>query len=341
MPEMRSRPCPVCCLCGTPGELLHGGLSDQLFGAPGLWTLKKCSNSQCRLAWLDPMPLEEDIGKAYANYHTHEDFSAPRDSWLRRVYTFVKAGYLARQYGYERNLGSKWQAALGSLLYLVPSRRAAVDAQVFYLPAKKQGRLLDVGCGNGQTLSSMAGLGWQAEGIDTDAAAIQVANAKGLTARQGTLQSQQLTGGAFDAVIMNHVIEHVHDPLALMKECHRILKPGGRLVVITPNILSWGHRIYQHNWRGLEPPRHLQIFARSSLAALSIRAGFSSSECRTATRGAGSILLASESLKRKEAAGPGPGRLSRLWAEVMGLAEWARAYLDHDAGEELILVSIK
>jgi 2-polyprenyl-3-methyl-5-hydroxy-6-metoxy-1,4-benzoquinol methylase len=339
--EMRSRTSPACFLCGGSGEPLHVGLSDQLFGAPGIWTLKQCARSECGLAWLDPMPLEQDIHKAYASYHTHEDFSAPRDSWLRQTYRLVKQGYLARKYGYHRVPRSKWREALGLLMYLAPSRRAFVDAQVFYLPSKKQGRLLDVGCGNGQVLSWMAALGWQSEGIDTDPVAVGVANAKGLTVHQGTLQSQQFATGSFDGVVMNHVIEHVHDPLSLMKECHRILKPGGRLIVVTPNIRSWGHRIYKRDWRGLEPPRHLQIFARPSLATLCGLAGFQSCDCRTITRAASYILRASRSLRRREGTALRQGRVSRLWAEIMALAEWAGAYLDHDAGEELALLAKK
>lgn len=292
------------------------------------------------MAWLDPMPLEQDIDKAYAGYHTHDDAPAPRDSWLRRAYNLIKQGYIARKYGYQIQ-GSNWREALGLIMYLVPSRRVAVDAQVFFLPAKEQGRLLDVGCGNGQTLVRMATLGWHAEGLDTDPIAVGVAKAKGQEVRQGTLQSQQFTAGSFDAVLMSHVIEHVHDPLSLMEECYRVLKPGGRLVVITPNIRSWGHRIYREDWRGLEPPRHLQIFTRSSLSTLSTLAGFPSCECHAIARGASDILLASRALRRKEAAARRSGHISRLWAAIMSVAELAGCYLDQDAGEELLLVSNK
>ncbi|HJX83388.1 MAG TPA: class I SAM-dependent methyltransferase [Candidatus Angelobacter sp.] len=287
------------------------------------------------------MPLEQDIHKAYAGYHTHQNLPVSRDSWLRRAYISLRQGYLARKYGYYRIPRSKGQEVLGLLMYLAPKRRAFVDSQVFYLSAKKQGRLLDVGCGNGEALESMAALGWQTEGLDIDPIAVQVARSKGLKVRQGTLQSQQFASGAFDAVVMSHVIEHVHDPVLMMQECNRILKPGGRLVVITPNIRSWGHRIYKSDWRGLEPPRHLQIFTRSALSALSARAGFPSSMCRAIARRASVILEASRSLRRKQATALRTSRASALWAKTMGGAEWAGAYLDHDAGEELVLVSSK
>lgn len=337
--EIRSRSQPGCIVCGMPGRILYTQLSDRLFGAPGTWALKQCSKQECGLAWLDPMPIEEDIHKAYVRYHTHGEIAAPGTSWSRRAYNFVKRGYLAHRYDYRTN--SFWQKACGLLLYLFPTRRAAVDVQVLFLPAKEGGSLLDVGCGNGQTLAWMADLGWQVQGLDPDPMAIRVASAKGLKVNQGTLQSQQFAAESFDAIFMSHVIEHVHDPLSLMKECYRVLKPGGRLVIITPNIRSWGHRFYKIHWRGLEPPRHLQIFARPSLLRLSGLAGFASCECRAVTRGAGYILLASRALRKsKTPAGNGSGALGMV-AELMALVEWAGSFWDHDAGEELVLVGNK
>jgi len=69
---IRSEPCPRCCLCQTPGEMLYEGMRDRLFGTPGEWNLRRCPNRDCGLIRLDPMPLEADIGKAYADYFTHE-----------------------------------------------------------------------------------------------------------------------------------------------------------------------------------------------------------------------------------------------------------------------------
>ena len=61
------------------------------------------------------------------------------------------------------------------------------------------------------------------------------------------------------------MIEHVPDPIATLKECARLLKKGGKLVLATPNQESMSHRTFGKDWRGLEPPRHLHIFSPSSL----------------------------------------------------------------------------
>src|SRR5690348_6884927 len=70
--EIRSRSCPNCYLCKASGKLLYEGLTDRLFDAPGSWSLKLCPNPSCGLIWLDPMPIESDIAKAYERYYTHE-----------------------------------------------------------------------------------------------------------------------------------------------------------------------------------------------------------------------------------------------------------------------------
>src|SRR5438477_10042475 len=88
---IRSAPSPICCLCGGRGEVIHSALPDRLFDAPGVWNLKQCSNSSCRLIWLDPMPLTQDLGKAYTSYYTHatDSENAPA-GLLKRTYRMMK-----------------------------------------------------------------------------------------------------------------------------------------------------------------------------------------------------------------------------------------------------------
>src|SRR5689334_2900642 len=100
--RIRTSPCPVCILCGSKGELAYSGLRDRLFSASGTWDFKKCSNIECGLIWPDPMPLTEDIGKAYLNYYTHTARNeAAKPGILKRIYRGMKRGYWAQKYNYH------------------------------------------------------------------------------------------------------------------------------------------------------------------------------------------------------------------------------------------------
>lgn len=340
--QIRTRSNPQCAICGTTGEPLYERLRDRLFGAPGEWDLKKCSNPNCGLLWLDPMPIEEDLGRAYDTYYTHQDPSVPATSLLRRVYRRMKAGYLAGKYGYSAGNTSPLFRLSGLLFYLHPGRRASLDASVFYLPANPGARLLEVGCGSGATLKGMADLGWRAEGVDFDASTVRNARSKGLTVRHGDLIGQNYEGGTFDAIVMSHVIEHVPDPLQLLQESYRILKPGGALVVLTPNTGSFGHWMYGENWRGLEPPRHLHLFNAMSLSHLGLAAKFDDVSCHSSVR-AWKIFLQSRICARdgKVDLEKGISLTMHVWAEMMEVVESIIKVFFRNAGEELKLTGKK
>ncbi len=72
---------------------------------------------------------------------------------------------------------------------------------------------------------------------------------------------------------LTHVIEHVHDPVDLLRECGRVLRPGGRMMVETPNAESSGHRLFGIAWHGLDAPRHLYLFSPTSLLVCAQKAG--------------------------------------------------------------------
>ena len=336
---IRSRPSPNCCLCGQPGKRLYEGTRDWIFDAPGQWNFDICANPDCGLVWLNPMPLEEDIAKAYQTYYTHQ---ASR-TLANRVVQYVKTGYLATRYGYCAGTVPPLQKCLGLLAYLALFRRAGLDFLVAYLQALPRGRLLDVGCGDGQIVQFMQNVGWQAEGVDFDPGAVDNAVRKGLRIHLGTLQSQAYPENSFEAIVMSHFLEHIHEPAELLAECHRILKPGGRLVVLTPNIGSWGHEKFQGCWRGLEPPRHLHIFNSRSLNRLALRTGFRKVIVNTTLRNGGKILLASRAIRRTGRFNPYARRdlLSRLWVTAMQLVEWTIWKLNPDRGEELDMIAEK
>jgi 2-polyprenyl-3-methyl-5-hydroxy-6-metoxy-1,4-benzoquinol methylase len=272
---IRTTPYPKCILCGCEGQLLHSNQHDRLFCVSGSWNFKICSDRKCGLIWLDPMPIKEDLWKAYLHYYTHEPLDqVVRVGLPRRIYRLMKRGYWVGKYNYPGRSGSFMVKMLGKLLYLFPIRRGEIDAEARFLHAIPEGCLLDVGCGSGEWLAFMSELGWRVEGVDFDENAVRVARQKGLKVHCGSLEQQNFPDGTFDAVTLNHVIEHIPDPISTLAECIRILKPSGKLVLFTPNASSLGRKVFKENWRGLEPPRHLHIFSTRSIVRLLESAGF-------------------------------------------------------------------
>jgi 2-polyprenyl-3-methyl-5-hydroxy-6-metoxy-1,4-benzoquinol methylase len=281
MSEIRSEPCLCCYLCGKPGRLVHVHLEDKLFGAPGKWNFSECSDKKCGLLWMDPKPTLEDLPKAYATYYTHDAEEKTSFRRLRTWYREMKGAYLGRALGYKSKSVNPLTGWVSHLLFFFPERRQRIESEVMYLPAHPGGKLLDVGFGSGERLEKMRDLGWTVSGVDFDEKAVAIANARGLDVFCGTIPGIWFPAETFDAVIMSHVIEHVPAPIELLKECYRILKPGGKVVLTTPNSSCWGHRFFRKYWRGLEPPRHLHVFGPSSIEQTLRRAGFGIVRVRT------------------------------------------------------------
>jgi SAM-dependent methyltransferase len=260
---------------------LYRDLRDRLFNAPGEWTLQRCPS--CAIAWLDPMPTENELASAYDNYYTHHE--PPPPSTLQRSYRL--------------------------LLRLTSLFRQRERLNLMYLDKTKPGRLLEVGSGAGHRLAAFRARGWQAEGQELDARAPAGVHI-------GPLRKLALPESTYDAVVMNHVLEHVTDPVALLGECRRLLRPGGTFVATTPNLDSHGHRRFGADWRGLEPPRHLHLFTPASLTTVANRAGFNQLKVWVTGTRAVSIALGSLAFQRH-------GRYDMLARS--GLADAFRAVL--------------
>ena len=323
---MRTRPCPKCFLCGGTGEALHAGMADRLYAVPGRWNLKICTNPKCGIAWLDPMPAEEDIAMAYATYYTHGGGAARLDEkpaartarWLLKQADSV----LKRATGLHRE-------------------RLRIDRM--FLDGRPAGKLLEVGCGDGRRLARLRNLGWEVTGQEVDSRAAELARASNqLTVRVGPLEGI-FEESSFDAVIMNHVIEHVHDPVKFLSHCRGFLKTGGVLVVTTPNIESLAHAHFGADCMHLDPPRHLHLFSRRALAETSKRAGFARSEAWTCAARAVSVAEGSLSIRQT-------GRFAMRQAAPLQSAaaalkiqyrEWLSRHAQPDAGEECVLRAVK
>lgn len=270
-----------CPICGTSDyDLLFEGLTDKAFrAAPGQWRMVRCR--ACEAAYLNPRPTEASIGRAYRNYYTHSD-SNPDDapSLKRDIKLRLRNGDINYRYGHQLDpalpgwLASSIRDAVGLLTGRDVS--ASVDFHIRHLtsPSGPGARLLDVGCGNGAFLSTAQGLGYHAVGLEMDEAAVELGRRAGLDIHVGLHPDDIAPLGLFDHITFNHVLEHVHWPVATLRQVFASLKPGGRVWISQPNPLAAGLRRFGPDWRGLEIPRHLTLPTAAGLEALLTQIGF-------------------------------------------------------------------
>ena len=311
-----------CPNCGANQATLHGGLTDRIFGTAGDWNLSACSNKDCQLAWLNPMPLESEIAKAYEQYYTHE----PQESESPDSGTSM---FKTLQGWYAKLLGCA-------------AERASLET--FFLESDEPKKVLDVGCGNGARLKRLAALGWQAEGQEVDSAAAETAIALGLDVHVGSIHDEHFAARKYDAIVSNHVIEHLHDPAVLIRRCHDLLEENGKLVVITPNIRSFGSRLFGKNWRGLEPPRHIQIYSPAAMRKLMHDCGYRDVSVFTSSARADLLMTGSLDLAFRRRHVPSHARPSIVNA-LMTVVLWTFARVGtlvfRESGEEVIAICRK
>jgi 2-polyprenyl-3-methyl-5-hydroxy-6-metoxy-1,4-benzoquinol methylase len=314
---------------------MHTDLPDQVFAiAGGRWDLHRCR--VCRAGFIDPRPAPHALDRAYADgYYTHGDLPPSPDllDGLRGLRLASRNAYINCRYGYDLAPSSR----LGLLLaYVRPRSRAADDRAFRHLRRPRVGaRLLDVGCGSGGFVARAQALGWEATGIDTDDAAISAGRASGLAV--STTPLEELAGsmhGAFDAVTMSHVIEHVADPVALLRAARAVMCSSGTLWIVTPNLNSRGHRRFGDRWMHLDPPRHLVLFGAEALDRALADAGFEVLDTPTSASGTIASFIQSWRIERGRSPldeSPVPP-LVKLQGQVAGV----RSLFNSSKAEELI-----
>ena len=291
---MRTVPQANCPVCGSSGHVAYLGLTDFLYGAQGQWDMNQCNNSQCEAYWLVNVPHPDDLWMAYRNYYTHQSIpTASKESIRSRL----RQSLIKRRYGYP-GARRPWMRLIDTALTaLFPERFESAYYQHFHLPWHPGGRLLEVGCGAGNQLLALKKAGWDVRGVDFDPDAVAAAVSQGLDVRLGDVRDMDLADASFEAIVMGHVIEHVYQPVALLRECQRLLTPGGTLVVITPNAASFGHRMFESDWRGLEPPRHLVVFTPKALQLAFNMAGLKTGRTLFSARDAAHMLETSARIR--------------------------------------------
>ena len=156
----------------------------------------------------------------------------------------------------------------------------AFDARYRHLldrlgPFRQLGSLLEVGSAAGFFLKAAERSGWTATGLEVMEAGARFARETlGLDVRLGTLEDAGLPAGSYDAVVLLDVIEHLHDPRAALAQARSLLRPGGALLLFTPNYDALSRRALGTAWAVLSPVEHLYYFTGGSLDRLLREVGF-------------------------------------------------------------------
>lgn len=245
-----------CGLCGAArGSVFSEGVAPS--GLP--FRLVKCG--ACQLVYLSPRPPDTQLMNYYPrDYMPHAPF--PEHLTLRDRLKWL---VLTRH-----QPGSTWlqRAGQGSANLLL---RPLIGQVIDFVPG---GRILDVGCGNGWNVRLYQAAGWEAYGVEPNATAVANARSRGLNVVAGSVLEAGFRADFFDAITMYQVLEHVASPRDLLRECGRILKPGGRCVVSVPNIECYDQSLFQADWIPLDVPRHLYHYSIATLPKMLVAAGF-------------------------------------------------------------------
>lgn len=332
----------LCPICGSAGKVIYSSLHDILYHSPGEWGFRACTSQACDLIWLDPIPQADDLVRAYRNYYTHE---LPNHSELSSNDPFsgwVSKAYLSNRFGYP--FPSHWltNKLAAGLTKILPRTRANLNHRVGHLPFEAGGQLLEIGCGNGEFIQGMQNLGWRVTGVEMDEHAAAVAKGRGLNVFCGRIENVSLPENTYSAIVMNHVIEHVTEPANTLSRCCDLLRPGGELILTTPNPSGLGHRLFRDTWRGLEPPRHMQLFGPQSAGACIEGSGLEITEMRSTLHWSDGILRQSVLLAFPSLRGNLPGKLLAAAAGgIIAQCEVALASIGQFFGEEWLIKARK
>jgi len=136
--------------------------------------------------------------------------------------------------------------------------------------------MLDLGCFDGMLLDEAERAGFEGWGVELQAsAAAQAAEGRGNRVSPSRLEDYCPPAGVeFDLVTAVAVVEHLRDPAVLFRIAGEALRPGGTLVVQTPNLRSFPARLMGRFWPPVAAPEHIYYFDRKTLAAFALQLGF-------------------------------------------------------------------
>lgn len=228
--------CPICYVTSECAAQVW----DDRFGYPGLFSAYHCPS--CNHRHIVQTNEKIDPLRLYSDWYPRRGFVL--DDWKPNQ---TRDGFVG------------WLTGEGS-------------AAFSWIPPRV--RILDIGAGWGESLGYHAARGCDVWGVDADENLRRVAVAKGFSVHIGNFAAVDFPTGNFDWITMDQVVEHLPNPSGALTDVMNLLKPGGHLVVTTPNGHSMLARLLRRRWVHIHAPYHMHLFSRTSLRMAALAAGF-------------------------------------------------------------------
>lgn len=251
LPTVTAKPGPQCPVCRGENAGFRFRNTDFLFRTTDeLFDFYRCP--ACEAGFLHPPPDPRQLERAYSHGYW----------WVAGGRPTGTAGRLEEKY-------REW----------VLLDHVRVVERCFHVPEPS---VLDVGCGSGTFLSLLQRrTRAQVRGLEpSPEACAAIRERYGLDVTQGDIEGAEFPQGTFDVVTMFHVLEHLSRPRQAVEKVSRWLKPGGVLLLQTPNLASWQSALFGRRWTGIDIPRHVTGYTPRTLSMLFDMAGLEPSFSR-------------------------------------------------------------
>ena len=224
--------------------------TDKLHGVAGYWDYYICK--KCNLIFQKNL-IKENIKTYYPK---------------KEYYTSIEDG--------NNIIGIKYN----TIMCFYSENRIKLHKKIIYRAFKniiqgipkfvKNGKVLDIGCGNGKTLNILKSIGWDTYGFELNPRSVQIIQKNG----HKVVCDLESCNIEFDAILMQHVVEHIYDFKKTINLLNDLLKENGELIITMPNSKSLNFNLFKDCWFPLECPRHVQLLYPSLLEDILQKNGF-------------------------------------------------------------------
>ena len=261
-PRLQTERIEACPLCGSAAtKTWRTGCFDwQQPHAADRFEFNRCTG--CGARFLGTRPLVSELGKVYFPGYGPYQAPATAASDLARTHSALRAAALPLR-------------AAGAATGRLGRRRLSRMLDWAYTPEVEGDTLLDYGCGPPTFLDAAQHRGWNTIGADFAEGVVESVRARGHTAfLVGDDFERGIAEQSVACVRMNHVVEHLYEPLRVLERIRAKMRPGGRIHIATPNPGSAGSRVFRRYWWGLDCPRHVVLYRPRVLRNVLEQTGF-------------------------------------------------------------------